>query len=216
MFAGVADHALSHLGAGDDRRGGAEFLGQIQGRQNPLAPSGVQPLQRRRLHVDRMPFGVQLAGEPRGGAHHSFGARIRTDTRQKRRRGLPDRADRFVDAIGLNVTLDAVGGTAQRQFAQRHEIPLAEKILGGAFRLLGDVHLAGFQARQHLLGRNVDQHHLVGRVEDRIRYGLPHADIGDAADDVIETVEMLHVQRREYVDPGREQLIDILPAFRMA
>ena len=83
-------------------------------------------------------------------------------------------------------------------------------------RLLRQVHLAGRQSLEQLVGGNVDQDHLVRAIEERVGDRLPHADAGDATDDVVEALEMLDVERREDVDAGREQLLDVLPALRVA
>ncbi|MNT13883.1 hypothetical protein D3C72_1488650 [compost metagenome] len=83
-------------------------------------------------------------------------------------------------------------------------------------RLLGQVDLALFQPAQQFIGRQVDQHDLAGAVEDRVGHGLPHADAGDAADGLVEALEVLHVDRGPHVDAGRLQLLDVLPALGMA
>ena len=119
-------------------------------------------------------------------------------------------------AIRLDVVLDAIGGAAQRELAQRHEVALAEEVARGALDLLGQVDLARLEAREQLVGRNVDQHHLVGLVEERVGHGFPDADAGDAADDVVQALEMLDVERREHVDAGGQQLVDVLPALGVA
>ena len=41
-------------------------------------------------------------------------------------------------------------------------------------------------------------------------------DAGDPLDDVVERLEVLHVHRGQHVDPGGEQLLDVLPALRVA
>ena len=82
-------------------------------------------------------------------------------------------------------------------------------------RLLGDIHLSGFQPRQQLIGGDIDQHHFIGGVEHLVGHGLPDAHVGDPANHIVEAFQMLHVQRAEYIDARRQQLIDILPALRM-
>ena len=118
-------------------------------------------------------------------------------------------------AIDLNVFLDAIGGAAQRELAQRHEIALAEEISRRALDLLGHVDLARLEALQQLVGGHVDQHDVVGLVEKRIGNGFPHPDAGDAADDVVQALQMLDVERREDIDTACEQFVDVLPALRM-
>ncbi len=62
----------------------------------------------------------------------------------------------------------------------------------------------------------IDQHHLVGTVEGTVGHRLPDPDPGDPADDIVEALEVLHVDCGVDIDAGREQLLDILPAFWMA
>ena len=50
----------------------------------------------------------------------------------------------------------------QRELAQRDQVAVPEEVLAGALRLLGHVDLSLAQSLQQLLGRDVDQLHLVG------------------------------------------------------
>ena len=153
----------------------AEFLRQLDGAQYPLALRGRKPLQRRRLDVDRRPFDAELRGEPRGAAHDVLAAGAGTDAAQQRVLGLPDALDRLVGAVGLDVVLHAIGRAAQRELAQRHQVALAEEVLGGALDLLGQVDLAGREPREQIVGGDVDQHDFVGLVEEGIGHRLPDA-----------------------------------------
>ena len=67
-----------------------------------------------------------------------------------------------------------------------------------------------------LVGRQVDELHLVGPVEHGVRHGFLDADAGDAADDVVQALEVLDVERGVDVDAGVEQLLDVVPALGMA
>jgi hypothetical protein len=78
------------------------------------------------------------------------------------------------------------------------------------------VDLARLQALEQLVRGDVDQHHLVGRVEHGVGHGLPHAHVGDAADDVVQALQVLYVERGEDVDARVEQLLHVLPALRVA
>ncbi len=82
VLARVGDHTLRDFRAGNDRCGCSQFLRQIQSRQNRLAARRGQPLQSRRLHVDRMPIGIQLSGQARSGAHDALRRDSGTHARQ--------------------------------------------------------------------------------------------------------------------------------------
>ncbi len=131
-------------------------------------------------------------------------------------RGLPHRFDRLGHAIGLNVFLDPFGGAPQRQLAQCDQVSFAEKILSRPLGLLRQIDLAGLQPGQQFLGRQVDQDHLVGAVEETVRHRFGDRDPGDARDHVVQRFQMLDVQRGKDIDSGLQQLLDVLPAFGVA
>ena len=66
------------------------------------------------------------------------------------------------------------------------------------------------------LGRQVDEHDLVGLVEDAVGERLAHAHAGQLEDRVVEALEVLDVDRRDDVDPGGEDLVDVLVALLVA
>jgi hypothetical protein len=104
---------------------------------------------------------------------------------------------------------------AQREFAQRQEIGLAEEPFGRSAHPVGRIHLACLQAVQQVVGRQVDQLDFIGFVEYPIRQRLLLADTRDAGDDVVQTLEMLNVERTPNADAGVQQLLDVLPALGM-
>ena len=183
--------------------------------QNALALLRRQALQPGRLDVHGRPFDADLISKPRCTSDYVFAPRVRADAAKQRRLGLPDPVDRLVGAIRLNVFLDPIGRAAQRELAQRHQVALAEKVSRGALDLFGKIDLAGLEPRQQLVGRDIDQNDIVGFVEERIGDGFPYPDAGDAADDVVQALQMLDVERRENIDAGGQQLVDVLPALRM-
>ena len=178
--------------------------------------AGGQPLQRGRFDVDGGPFDAELAREPCRAAHDVVAPGPGPTQHSSDASVFHTRLDRLVRAVGLDIVFDPVGGAAQRELAQRHQIALAEEVARRALDLLGNVDLAGLEAREQVVGRDVDQHHLVGIVEDRVGHRLPDGDAGDAADDVVQAFEMLDVEAREDVDAARQQLVDVLPALRVA
>ena len=63
------------------------------------------------------------------------------------------------------------------------------------------------------LGRHVDELDLVGAPHHLVGHRLALLHTGDALDDVVHRLEVLDVDRRDDVDPGLEQLLDVLPAL---
>ena len=78
------------------------------------------------------------------------------------------------------------------------------------------VDLALAEALEQLVGRQVHQLDLVGLLEHRVGHGLADDDAGDLRDDVVQALDVLDVERRVDVDAGVEQLVDVLPALRVA
>ena len=85
---------------------------------------------------------------------------------------------------------------SQRQLAQRDQIALAKEILRSALGLLRHIDLAGFQARQQLVGGHVHQNQLIGCVEHGVGHGLVDAYAGDGTHRAIQAFQVLHIDGR--------------------
>ena len=79
--------------------------------------------------------------------------------------------------------------------------------------LLGQVNLAIVESLQEFIGGNVDKLDLVGALEDGIRHGFPHLDVGNLGNDVVQALHVLDVERRVDVDTGLQQVQDVLPSL---
>ena len=196
---------------------GAESCASFTARRMRSRSRARQPLQRRRLDVDRRPLDAELRGEARRAAHDVLAAGVRADAAQQRRLGLPHALDRLVGAIRLHVVLDAVGGAAQRELAQRDQVALAEEVAPPRARPAPAGRpcpprgaRAARRPETSTSSTSSARSKNVSGTVSRTR------DAGDAADDVVQALEVLDVERREDVDAGREQLLDVLPALRMA
>ncbi len=211
----VVDDKRDGIPARQNRRLRTELVGELDGSQDALALRRGEPLQCGRLDVDGGPLDTELGGEARCAPDEVVASGARPDATQQRCFGFPDAPDCLVRAIGLDVVLDAVRRAAQRELAQCHQVALAEEVARRALDLLGKVHLAGLQAGEQIVGGNVDQYHLVGIVEERVRNGFPDRDAGNSADDVVQALEMLDIECREDVDAARQQLFDVLPPLGM-
>ena len=118
------------------------------------------------------------------------------------------------DARAAASTRSAMRRSASSRSAIRFD--LRKKRSTAAADLLRDVDLAGLEAREQIVGRQIDQLDFIRFVEDAVRdrLALPHA--GDLRDQVVEALEVLDVDRGPDVDALLEQLLDVLPALRMA
>ena len=116
----------------------------------------------------------------------------------------------------LDVRVHVLRGAAERQLAQGEEVAAAEEAVHGLARPLGQIHLPLGQALEQLLGRQVDELQLVGRVEDAVGHGLAHGHPGDPVDEVVEALEVLDVEGCVDRDPGLQQLLGVLPALGVA
>ena len=212
---GVLDQRVRDVLGREDRRRRPQFFRQLHGLQDAFALRVREPLQGRRFHVDGMPGDRQLLRQPRRAAHDVVGPVLRTDAAQDGGLGFPDRLDRLGHAIGLHVVLDPVGGPAQREFPQGHQVALAEEIPCRTLGLRRQVDLARLQAPDQLVRRRVHQHDLVRAIEERIGQGLLYPDARDAADGVVQALEMLDIERRVHIDAGVQQFLDVLPALRV-
>ncbi len=71
------------------------------------------------------------------------------------------------------------------------------------------------QPLQQLVGWQIDQAHLGRVLEHAIGHRFAHDDFRDLGDDVVQALDVLDVERAVHVDPGIEQLVDVLPSLRM-
>ena len=97
-----------------------ELLGKPQVAQDAVALSLRQPQQARRLHVHRVPFGVDRVGQTLRRAHQLLAPWVRSDRDHDAFACRPDRRDRLLVAILAHLRVDAVGRLPQGHFAQRN------------------------------------------------------------------------------------------------
>jgi hypothetical protein len=111
------------------------------------------------------------------------------------------------------VTLLLLGHLAQGKGAQRGQVVGPEEVHQGRSHLVGRVDPPLGDPLTQGVGRQVDQHHLVGVVQQPVREGLPDPHPGEVLHLVVEALQVLDVHGGEHVDAGVEQLLDVLPAF---
>ena len=63
------------------------------------------------------------------------------------------------------------------------------------------------------LGGQVDDLDLFGAAQETVRDGLALRDAGDLLDNIVQGLDVLNVEGGDHIDPRREQLLYVLPAF---
>ena len=129
---------------------------------------------------------------------------------------LPRLLDPVPRAVLGEPLVDPVGEPGERELAQRGEVAGPEVVGERRVDPLGRVDVAAREAVAQRERREVDELDLVGAADDLVGDRLALLDAGDLLDDVVERLEVLDVQRRDDVDPGVEQLLDVLPALLVA
>ena len=109
--------------------------------------------------------------------------------------------------------LDLLGHLAEGDLAQRGQVLDAEEVVERGLDALLRIDLAGLQARYQRLRREVDEHDLVGDRDHGVGDRLAHARPGQLGDAVVEALEVLDIDGREDVDPGRQHVGDVLVAL---
>ena len=159
---------------------------------------------------------MQPVGDALGVAHEAGGARILADADEDPLARRPRPGDGVRLHVGEELVVDALGGPAERQLAERRQVARREIVLERPLGLLRDVDLAFLQPLDQVVGRQVDELDRVGAVEDGVGHRLAHADAGDLRDDVVEALDVLDVERRIDVDAAIEQLLDVEIALGVA
>ncbi len=157
------DHARSTAGLRIfDQRGGrrrsvqghsfrAEGFREPQDLDAPV-PVGLREVQQARsLDIHDRPVGIESIGHALAGAHELLGLRIRAHRDQNPVTREP--GARSIHGKRASGRLHAIGNSPQRELAQRHEVRRAKEAFHGRGRLVRDIHLAGSQASQKIVGR---------------------------------------------------------------
>ena len=195
---------------------GAELLGQAEGLDEAVTVRLGEPGVAGRLDAHDHPLRPEPGRHPARGAHDPGGEGARADAHQDALGDRPRSRDGVVAAVDFHLGVHPGRGGPERQLPERDQVALAEEAADGLPRLLRDVHLPVAESLDQVVGRQVDQLDLVGRLDDRVGDRLARRHPGDARDDVVQAFEMLDVEGAVHVDAGREQLRHVLPALRVA
>ena len=92
-------------------------------------------------------------------------------------------------------------------------MPAREEVRQRPLGAIGRVDLAGLEPLEQVLGRDVDVDDLVGLAQHAVGQPLLDLHAGHPLDLVVEALEVLDVDRRDHVDAGAEQVLDVLIAL---
>ena len=112
--------------------------------------------------------------------------------------------------------VDQVGDLGQRDLAEPGQVAGREEVLQRPLGPIGRVDLAGLHPLEQVLGRDVDVDDLVGLGQHAVGEPLLDLHAGGPLDLVVEALQVLDVDRRDHVDPGPEQVLDVLVALGVA
>ena len=164
-------------------------------------------------HVDGDQVALQALGDAGGAAHEPLAVRRAGQRHQDTLAGFPGPVDAVSLPIVREALVDAVGQPEQRELPERREVAGAEIVGERGVDSFGRVDVSAREPVAEGQRGQVDELELVGAADDLVGDRLALLDRGDALDDVVQRVEMLNVEGREDVDPGLEQLVDVLPAL---
>ena len=208
------------LARGGERRQGHGLGAELFGKAHMVGQPVLQPVGQhgrlRRFEMQHRPGGAQPVGLAAGITHQIGPARAVAEADQHPVSRRPRAGNRMRLHVVEQLLVDALGGAAQRQLAQRRQVAGRKIVLDCLTRRLRHIDLAVMQPLDQVGGGDVDDLDLVGPVDDRIRHRLAHAHPGDLGDDVVQALDMLDVQRRIDVDAARQQFLDIHGALGMA
>ena len=211
----IAQELAGDIARGKRARLGAERLRKLHGLVDVPARR-VGELIARLLDRHGDPGRIHDVGKALCRSHDHASVVVRADAGEdalaRRPRPLDGLRLHAIDEVGV----DALGGAAQGELAQRRQVLRLEEPLARPVGHVGHVDLALGEPLQKLLGRQVDQHDLVGLLEHAVGHGLAHLHPRDLLQDVVQPFEVLDVERGPHVDAGGEQLLDVLPALGVA
>ena len=164
----------------------AQTLRQAEHFGEPVGALGVGSLADG-LDRDGDPVCVEAGRELACAPDHPLRHLVRPNASEQALGRRPRAFDRLLPQIVDHLVVDAIGGAAQRQFAQGRQIAGGEEILRRPPRCLGHIDLAVVEALDELVGRKIDQNDVGGLLQDPVGNSLAHGDAGDAGHDVSET-----------------------------
>ena len=178
------------------------MIGQPQDLDAPIALGLRKSQQRRRLDIDDDPFASRASASALACPHQLLGLRIRAygDKNaiacKRVRAGSPWPRRRARCASTRSATRRSASSRSAKRLGLRKKRSTA---FAASSR---HVHLAGMQARQQIVRRQIDQLELVGLVENMVRKSFALAHAGDLRDQIVQTLQVLNIDRGPDADAG--------------
>ena len=216
VAAGVGQHRVGQIVAGQHCGGPAKLSGELQRVGEPPGRGGVAHRPVRPLHMGDHPGRVDQIGQAAARAHQRGCGRIAADQHQDTLAGRPGTFDALAAHGADELVVHGLSHPAQGQFAQGGEIFRLEEVVRRLPRGLRHIDLAGGEPLAELVGGDVHHLDLVGGGKGRVRHRLAHPHAGDLPDHVDQAFQVLDVQGGPDVDPGDEQFLHVLPPLGMA
>lgn len=213
--AGEVEHGLGGVVAGDGVELAAQFLGEPAQFGELAERRGGQAVGPGDVHRQQLPAG-QPGGDPGTAAQQGLALRPAGQGDHHAFPRGPVLGDAVLGPVALQPGVDLVGQPEQRQFAQRPQVAHPEVVGQGGVHLLGTVDVAVRHPAAQRLGRHVHQLDLLGRAHHLVRHRLALHDAGDGGHHVVQRLQVLDVHRRDHVDAGVQQFVDVLPALLVA
>ena len=177
-----ASSAVGHGVAGSTAVSAPELLRELQrarpsARARPPTSGGAVALSTyATIHSARRPAAIRRAAR----TSRSLPGSGRTQTRIRSATGQVG-LDRVLAPVVAHVGVDALGGAAQRQLAQREQVAVPEEALDRARRLVGHVDLALARRCSSSSGGRSTSSTSSASSSTAVGHGLAHRDAGDLA-----------------------------------
>ncbi len=179
----------------------SQLLGKAKGLIDPPQAILIHGLLVVSRHADDGPGSVETGGETACHPHHLVGQRVSTDTNQQPLASRPRAFDGVLTQIVDHLIVHPVCCAAKGEFAKRCQIAEAEKAVGGAPGVR-QIDLAFLQPLDEFARRKVNQHHIVGTLQHRVRHPFTNGDTGNLRDEIGKAFKMLDIERRPDIDPA--------------
>ena len=158
--------------------------------------------------IERRPRGMHCGREARRGTDDDRRHPVSADAHQHALGNPHGLRAAFAAAQGLQLGVDARRRFAQGQLAQSEQILALEEVIRRALGMHAVVNLAGPQARQQLIRRNIDELDVVGRGDQltQVAVEVPRKLTSKQR----ELVEALALELGEDVQPEQKSFMDKL------